>query len=108
MQAPKKMKDSSCSGNTQKTNLQQFFLQCWSFKDSNLLEKFKENNQLFKVANKGKLSAIIFPLTCNLLKMNAYSNDFQKIFQAKNPCDCNQIILNHIAAGVNALNHLDF
>ena len=34
---------------------------------------------------------MIFPLTCNLLEMDAYSNDFQKIFPAKNSFDCNQI-----------------
>ena len=26
-----------------------------------------------------------FSLVCNLLKMDAYSNDFQKLFQAKEP-----------------------
>ena len=26
-------------------------------------------------------------LACNVLKMDAYSNDFEKIFPAKNPCD---------------------
>ena len=45
---------SSCSTNTHKTNLGQFFLQCCRLKDPNfngtklhqvdLLEKFKENN----------------------------------------------------------------
>ena len=51
---------------------------------------------------------MIFSLTCNLLKMDAYSNDFQKIFLARNPCDCNQIRSNQIAASVNALNHFHF
>ena len=57
---------------------------------------FKENNlasQLFKVTNKRKPPPMIFSLTCNLLKMDVYSNDFQKSFLAKNPCDCNQIRL---------------
>ena len=51
---------------------------------------------------------MIFSLTSNLLKMDAYSNDFQKIFLAKNPCDCNQIKSNQIAVSANALNHFDF
>ena len=51
---------------------------------------------------------MIFSLTSNLLKMDAYSNDFQKIFLAKNPCDCNQIKSNQIAVSVNALNYFDF
>ena len=38
------MKGSRGSGNTQKTNLQQFISQCWRLQDSNLYEKFKENN----------------------------------------------------------------
>ena len=44
---------------------------------------------LFKVTNEEKPTPMIFSLTCNLLKMDAYDNDFQKIFLAKNPCDCN-------------------
>ena len=50
----KSMWRSSCSENTQKTNLWQFFLQCCRLQDSNfnrnelhygdLLEKFEENN----------------------------------------------------------------
>ena len=51
---------------------------------------------------------MIFLLTCNLVKMDAYSNDFQKIFLAKNPCYCNQIRQNQIAASVNTLNHFHF
>ena len=57
---------------------------------------------------------MIFPLNCNLLKMDAYSNDLQKIdtnlysLLAKNPCDCNQIRSNQIAASVNALDHFYF
>ena len=43
---------------------------------------------LFKVSNKGKLPWM-FSLACNLLKIDAYCNDFEKIFLAKNPCDCN-------------------
>ena len=37
--------------------------------------------------------------------MDAYYNDFQRTFLAKNPCDCNQIRSNQIAASINALNH---
>ena len=43
------------------------------------LEKFKENNQLFENINKGKPPGM-FSLACNLLKMDAYVNDFQKFF----------------------------
>ena len=50
----------------------------------------------------------MFSLACNLLKMNAYSNDFEKILLAKNPCDCSQMRSNHIAANVNAPNHFIF
>ena len=49
-----------------------------------------------------------FSLTRNLLKIDAYSNDFQKMFLAKNPCDCNQIRSNQIVASVNAQNHFHF
>ena len=65
-------------------------------------------SQLFKVTNNGKPPPMIFSLTCNLLKMSTYSNDFQKIFLAKNPCDSKQIRSNQITAGVNALNHFVF
>ena len=51
---------------------------------------------------------MIFLLNCSLLKMDAYSNDFQKIFLARNPFDSNQIRLNQIADSVNALNHFRF
>ena len=77
----------------------------------NLLETFKENNlasQLFKVTNKGKPPPMIFLLTCNLLKIDVYSDDFQKMFLAKNPYDCNQIRSNQIAVTVNAPNHFHF
>ena len=47
----------------------------------------------------------MFSLASNLLKMDAYSNDFEKIFLAKKLCNCNQIRANQIAASVNALNH---
>ena len=49
-------------------------------------------SQIFKVGNKVKPHPIISSLTCNLLKMDVYSNDFQK----------------QIAASVNALNHFYF
>ena len=51
---------------------------------------------------------MIFSLTWNLVKMDAYSIDFQKIFPGMNPCDCDQIRSNQIATGVNALNHFHF
>ena len=51
---------------------------------------------------------MIFSLTWNLLKMDAYSNNFQKIFLAKNPCDCKQIRSNQAAASANALTHVHF
>ena len=44
----------------------------------------------FKVTNKGK-PPNMFLLACNLLKMDDYSNDFEKVFLARNPCDCNQM-----------------
>ena len=65
-------------------------------------------SQLFKVTNKGKPPSMIFSLACNLLKMDAYSNDFQNIFLAKNSCDCNQIRSKWKKASVNALNHFHF
>ena len=46
---------------------------------------------------------MIFPLICNSLKMNAYSNDFQRHFLAKNPCDCNQIRPDQIAEAFSFL-----
>ena len=42
--------------------------------------------EIFKFINKGKPPRV-FSLTCNLLKMDAYSNDFQKIFLAKKHWD---------------------
>ena len=47
------------------------------------LRRTSGKSQLFKFTNKGKPSLMIFSLTCNLLKMGAYSNDFQKIFLAR-------------------------
>ena len=102
---------SCCSGNTQKTNLRQFFAVVHWARQGALLEKFKENNlcksQLFTVTNKGKPPRI-FSLACNLLKVDAYSNDFEKMFLAKSPCNCNQIRSNQIAASANALSHFHF
>ena len=49
----------------------------------------------------------MFSLICNLLKMDAYSNDFQKTFLAKNRWDC-QIRSNQIVASVNAMKHFNF
>ena len=50
----------------------------------------------------------MFSLACKLLKMDAYANNFEKKFIAKNPCNCNQIRSNQIPANVNALNHFHF
>ena len=47
----------------------------------------------------------MFSSACNLLKMDAYSNDFQEIVLAKNPCYCHQIRSNQ---RVNVLNHFHF
>ena len=47
----------------------------------------------------------MFSLARNLLRMDAYPNDFEKIFLAKNPCDCSKIRSNQRAASVNDLNH---
>ena len=60
-----------------------------------------------KVTKKENLTRM-FSLACNLLKIDAYSDDFGKIFLAKNPCDCNQIRSNQISVSANALNHLFF
>ena len=49
----------------------------------------------------------MFSLDGNLLKMDAYSNDFQEIFLANNPSDF-QINSNQMAASVNAMNHFHF
>ena len=49
----------------------------------------------------------MFSLAFDLLKMDGYSNDFQNIFLAKNPCDY-QIISIQIVAGVNTMNHFYF
>ena len=49
-----------------------------------------------------------FLLTCNLLKMDTYSNDFQKTFLAKNRYDCNRIRSDQIAASANALSYFHF
>ena len=40
-----------------------------------------------KLLNKGKPPPT-FSLACNLMKKDAYCNDFQNIFLTKNPCDC--------------------
>ena len=51
---------------------------------------------------------MIFSLTFKLLRIDAYSSDFQKKVLSKNPGDCNQIRPNQIAASVNALNYFHF
>ena len=96
MQAPKVIWQCSCSVNTQKTNLQHFFLQCWRLKNSNfsrtvlhqgdLLRKFKESN-LAKV-NFLKLLTKENPVECfhqltiyqiSLKKVRAKKVDFSTI-----------------------------
>ena len=64
-------------------------------------------SQLFKATNKENLPRM-FSLACNLLKMDACSNDFEAIFIAKNPSGCNQMTSNQIATNINALNHFHF
>ena len=49
----------------------------------------------------------MFSLARNLLKMESHSNDLQKVFLAKNPCDC-QIRSNLIVASVNTMNYFHF
>ena len=66
-----------------------------------------QKTERFKVTNKGKPPGM-FSLACNLLKMNVYPNDFEKVILAKNPFDCNQIRSNQIAASINTLNHFHF
>ena len=61
---------------------------------------------LFKASTKGKPPRL-FSLGCNLLKMDVYSNDFQKIFLAKNPRD-NQNKSDQIVASVNTMNNFHF
>ena len=46
----------------------------------------------------------MFSLACKLLKIDAYSNGFQKIFLGENLYDCNQIISNQIAATIPHIN----
>ena len=61
-----------------------------------------------------KVFLVKSPCHCNqilaskLVKMNAYSNDLQKSFLGKKSCDCNQIRSNQVVASVNALNHFHF
>ena len=50
----------------------------------------------------------MFSLAFNLLEMDAFSSDFQKIFLAKNSCDCNQIRSTQIESSANVLNHFYF
>ena len=51
----------------------------------------------------------MFSLARNFLKkIEAYSNNFEKMFLAENPCNCNQIRSNQTAPSVNALNHFHF
>ena len=99
------MWDSSCSGNTQKTNFSLGYIrESFTWK---VQKEQSSKSQLFKVANKWK-PPCMFSLPCNFLKMGAYSNDLEKIFLAKNPCNCNQIRSSQITANVNALNHFHF
>ena len=93
--------------NAQKTNLQQFFLRRWNF--SMKLDYTREMYlKKFKESNIAKVSISKLLLACNLLNMDAYSNDDQKIFLAKKLCDCNHVRSNQIAGSVNALKHFHF
>ena len=85
------------SGNIQQTTCGRFFVA--------KLEVSRPSckGQRFKLIN-NENPLWMFPLACNLLKKDAYFNDFQKIFLAKNPLDC-QISLNQIVASVNTMNH---
>ena len=72
------------------------------------LRRISCKSHILKITNKGKPRLMIFSLTCSLLKMDTYSNDFQNIFLAMNPCDCNQIRSNQTAPSLTALNHFHF
>ena len=88
------MKGSSYSGNHRKLTCASSFCNVGGCKIQIYLKSLRKRsckNQLFKVTNKAKHTPMIFSLTCNLLKMDAYYNDFEKIFLDKKPCDCNQI-----------------
>ena len=64
-------------------------------------------SQFYKVTNKEN-RPWMFSLAWNLLKMDACSNNFEKMFLARNPCECNQMRSNQIAANINTLNHFHF
>ena len=104
------MWDKTCSGNRQKNILLQFFAAVHWATPGSFTQKVKEKNLAksprYKVTNKGKPPRM-FSLACNLLKLDAYSNDFKKLFLAKNLCNFNQIRSNQIAASLNVLNHFD-
>ena len=80
---------SICSENTQKTNLRQFFLQCYGLRDSDfdgtglhqgdLLEMFKENN-LAKVSFLKLLRKTTSDLFINL-QLNDFQNRSDQIRQ---------------------------
>ena len=112
--------DSICSGSAQKINLRQFFCSVGDYKTHISMElgytrdlylkMFRGQScksQLFKATNKENPPQM-FSLACNLLKMDACSNDFEAIFIAKNPSGCNQMTSNQIATNINALNHFHF
>ena len=92
MQAPIIIWQFICSVNTQKTNLQQFFLQCWRLYDSNfsrtvlhqgdLLKKFKENNlpnvNFLKLLTKGNPLECFHQLTNYQQQRRIYRNFVEK------------------------------
>ena len=99
------MQESKWSGYAQKTNFRQFFLQFWKLQDSDfngtglhqgdLMVSFKKNslakvNFLKLLTNKGK-PLPMFSLAHNLLKIGAYSKNFQKSYLAENYGYCNQV-----------------
>ena len=112
--------DSICSGSTQKINLRQFFCSVRDYKTHISMElghtrdlylkMFRGQScksQLFKGTNKENPPQM-FSLACNLLKMDARSNDFEALFIVKNPSGCNQMTSNQVGTNINALNHFHF
>ena len=97
----KTMYDSSCSGNTKF-----FCFFCKAKFKTRILFQLGLAREIFKDIDKGKPTRM-FSLTCNLLKMDAYSDGFLKKFLVKNHWVC-QIRSNHIFASVNVMNRFNF
>ena len=102
------MWQSRCYGNSQKTNLWQFFLQCWRLQNlifngtglhqRYLHETFKDNN-LVKLLTKVNLLDV--SISCNLLKQTSTLI----VFQAEKHCVFKS---NQIPGCVNALSLFQF